>query len=130
MKKKRLPEGELLAPRTHGQRHDTGMNPLPTSLSTGSKSLRGQRISYVKVALDVPLARLFDYAVPDAIEVQIGDRVVVPFGARQRLGVVVAQDATSEVAAEKLKSVFAVRDDAPRLSADWLELVRFLATYY
>jgi primosomal protein N' (replication factor Y) len=55
---------------------------------------------------------------------------MVPFGARQRVGVVVAAEAASEVPAEKLKSISAVRDDAPRLSADWLELVTFLAAYY
>jgi primosomal protein N' (replication factor Y) (superfamily II helicase) len=55
---------------------------------------------------------------------------MVPFGARQRVGVVVAAQAASEVPAAKLKSISAVRDDAPRLSADWLELVTFLAAYY
>lgn len=78
----------------------------------------------------MPLATLFDYAAPSALQVQVGDRVMVPFGARQRLGVVVATDAASEVSAERLKSISAVRDDAPRLPADWLELMRFLSTYY
>ena len=32
--------------------------------------------------------------------------------------------------AERLKSISAVRDDAPRLPADWLELMRFLSAYY
>jgi len=106
------------------------MKPLPTFLSTGAKSLRGQRISCAKVALDVPLARLFDYVVPSGIEVRIGDRVMVPFGTRQRLGVVVEADAASALRAEELKSISAVRDDAPRLTADWLELMRFLSAYY
>jgi primosomal protein N' (replication factor Y) len=92
--------------------------------------LRGQRISCAKVALDVPLARLFDYALPSAVEVRVGDRVTVPFGTRQRLGVVVEADAASEVHADKLKSILTVRDDAPRLAGDWLELMRFLSTYY
>jgi primosomal protein N' (replication factor Y) len=92
--------------------------------------LRAQRISCVKVALDVPLARLFDYALPSGMEVQAGDRVMVPFGTRQRLGVVVEVDAASDLRAEKLKSISAVRDDAPRLAAEWLELMRFLSAYY
>jgi primosomal protein N' (replication factor Y) (superfamily II helicase) len=50
--------------------------------------LQPQRISYAKVALDVPLARLFDYAAPSELQVRAGDRVMVPFGARQRVGVV------------------------------------------
>ena len=78
----------------------------------------------------MPLARLFDYVVPIGIEVRIGDRVMVPFGTRQRLGVVVEADAASALRAEELKSISAVRDDAPRLTADWLELMRFLSAYY
>ncbi len=82
------------------------------------------------MALDVPLAKLFDYAVPDAIEVAAGDRVMIPFGARQRLGVVIEVDAASKLPANRLKSLVAIRDDAPRLPREWLELMRFLAGYY
>jgi len=92
--------------------------------------LEGHGISCVRLALDVPLARLFDYAAPMELAVQIGDRVSVPFGARQRIGVVVDTQAASEVPPEKLKSISEVRNDAPRLPADWLELMRFLSVYY
>src|SRR5882672_5647258 len=94
---------------------DAGMKALPTDLSTGSKSLRPRGISCVRVALDVPLARLFDYALPEGMQVAPGDRVIVPFGARQRLGVVIEIDAASALAANRLKTLVAVRDDAPRL---------------
>ncbi len=86
--------------------------------------------SFVRVALDVPLARLFDYAVPEGMRVVSGDRVVVPFGARQRLGVVIEVDAASDLPASRIKSLIAIRDDAPRLPPEWLELMRFLAGYY
>ena len=82
------------------------------------------------MALDVPLAKLFDYALPENSEVRVGDRVVVPFGARQRIGVVVATEAASELPASRMKSITAVRNDAPRLPSDWLELMRFLSGYY
>ena len=84
----------------------------------------------MRVALDVPLAKLFDYAVPDDLRPRIGDRVVVPFGARQRLGVVVEADAASDLPASRMKTIAAIRDDAPRLPSDWLELMRFLSGYY
>ena len=84
----------------------------------------------MRVALDVPLAKLFDYALPDAAQAGVGDRVVVPFGARQRLGVVVEIDAASELPASRMKAIAAVRDDAPPLPGDWLELMRFLSGYY
>src|SRR5438874_1986023 len=103
------------------------MKALPTGLSTGSKSLQPRGNSFVRVALDVPLARLFDYAVPDGLPVALGDRVIVPFGARQRLGVVIEVDAASDLPASRIKSLVAIRDDAPRLPPEWLELMRFLS---
>ena len=84
----------------------------------------------MRVALDVPLARLFDYAVPETLSAQPGDRVVVPFGARQQLGVVIESDAASTVPESRMKPLAAVRDEAPRLTSEWLELMRFLSTYY
>jgi primosomal protein N' (replication factor Y) len=82
------------------------------------------------VALAVPLARLFEYALPPDIPLQVGDRVVVPLGARQQIGVVLETQAESALPPERMKTITAVRDDAPRLSAEWLELMRFLSGYY
>jgi primosomal protein N' (replication factor Y) len=82
------------------------------------------------VALAVPLAKLFEYALPQDMPLQVGDRVVVPLGARQQIGVVLETQAESALAPERMKPIAAVRDDAPRLSAEWLELMRFLSSYY
>ncbi len=84
----------------------------------------------LRVALDVPVPKLFDYLIDDATPADIGDRVVVPFGTRQRVGVVVEAAGASSVATSRLKPVTRVLDDAPRLSAGWLEQMRFLSTYY
>ena len=78
----------------------------------------------------MPLAKLFDYALAEALPTQVGDRVVVPFGSRQQLGVVLETDAVSELPAGRMRSITAVRDDAPRLPPEWLELMRFLSSYY
>jgi primosomal protein N' (replication factor Y) len=82
------------------------------------------------VALAVPLAKLFEYALPQEASLQVGDRVVVPFGARQQIGVVLETQAESALPPERMKPIAAIRDDAPRLSAEWLELMRFLSSYY
>src|SRR3989475_11904668 len=102
------------------------MKALPTDLSTRSKSLPKRSISCVRAALDVPLAKLFDYTIPAGMEARVGDRVVVPFGARQRLGVVIEGGVTSELPPARGKPILAPRDEAPRFPADCLQLVRLL----
>jgi primosomal protein N' (replication factor Y) len=87
-------------------------------------------ISCVRVALDVPLATLFDYTVPAGISVVPGDRVTVPFGARERIGVVVEFAEQSALPRERIRQIVAVRDDAPRMPPQWLEQMRFMASYY
>src|ERR1044071_6854250 len=99
---------------------------LPTALST-AKSLSHRKISCARVALAVPLAKLFDYAVPEGLSLQVGDRVVVPFGARQQIGVVLETETDCYTPAACMKPVIAVPDYAPRLSNEWLELMRFLS---
>src|SRR2546421_4263089 len=106
------------------------MKRLPTVLSTPTKSLPERENSCVRVALDVPLPRLFDYAVPSGAQPASGDRVTVQLGRRNHTGVVIEADIASDVALGRLKSIIDVRSDAPRLPADWLELMRFLSTYY
>ena len=83
----------------------------------------------VKIALDVPLNRLFDYA-SGGLPVQIGQRVLVSFGHRQQIGVVMALADTSDVPAEKLKPITEVFDDALPISAEVLQLIQFSADYY
>ena len=92
--------------------------------------LEAMSMTVLRVALDVPLATLFDYAHAEDIGARVGDRVIVPFGTRSRVGVVVEEGHGSKIGAGKLKSVTRVLDDAPRLPVQWLELMRFLAAYY
>ena len=54
-------------------------------------------MKFVRLALDVPLPRLFDYACPEDLAAPVGARVVVPFGRRHLVGVVVETDRKSVV---------------------------------
>jgi primosomal protein N' (replication factor Y) len=84
----------------------------------------------LRVALEVPVAKLFDYLCDASVPAEAGDRVAVPFGSRERVGVVVETVDRSGIAGARLKSVTRVLEGAPRLPADWLEQMRFLAAYY
>lgn len=87
-------------------------------------------MSIVRVALDLPLLRLFDYLAPGASASDIGYRVSVPFGRSLRMGVIVDWIATSEQPVDKLKPVTAILRDIPPLPTDWLALCEFCARYY
>ena len=87
-------------------------------------------MSIVRVALDVPLPRLFDYLADEALPTDRGCRVVVPFGSGEKVGVVLAVLETSEQPPEKLKPVRAILRDMPPLPDDWLALCEFCARYY
>ncbi|MDP1610117.1 MAG: primosomal protein N' [Sulfuritalea sp.] len=87
-------------------------------------------MNIVRVALDLPLPRLFDYLAPDSVESDIGRRVTVPFGKASRTGVIVALAAASEQPIDKLKAVTAILRDMPALPTEWLALCEFCARYY
>src|SRR3546814_962587 len=84
--------------------------------------------TWVRVALDVPLAGLFDYRAQAAVPV--GTRVIVPFGRRKLVGVVVGNPEQPSVDAAQVRDVEQVLQDLPPLPADWLRLARFAADYY
>jgi primosomal protein N' (replication factor Y) len=87
----------------------------------------------VRVVVDVPLRRIFDYRPPEGerlTEDDVGYRVRVPFGERQKVGVIVGLATDSVYPPEQLKPVEAVLRDVPPLPADWLRLTEFCATYY
>ena len=86
-------------------------------------------MSLIRVALDVPLTRLFDYRCDDR-SATVGARVLVPFGRQKLIGIIVAKPAASEVPEAKLKRASAVLDTAPLLSSADLRLLEFAADYY
>ena len=83
----------------------------------------------LKVALDVPLDRLFDY-LDGGFSVQVGQRVVVPFGRRNVVGVVIEKSDSSEFALEKLKTIIQVFDDEQPIDSSTFSLLKFCADYY
>ena len=87
----------------------------------------------VRIALDVPLHRLFDYRIPEGetlCSADVGLRVRVPFGSGSRIGVVVDLPEASDFPLAQLKTVEAILRDLPALPADWFRLSEFCSTYY
>ena len=84
----------------------------------------------VRVALDIPLSTLFDYFLAENMTVVEGQRVVVPFGNKQMVGVVMALANNSDLATARIKAVLQVLVDVPPLPAELLKLLRFCSDYY
>ncbi len=87
----------------------------------------------LRLAVDVPLRRLFDYRPPPGIDgtrLAPGTRLWVPFGRRRVCGVLVEVAAGSDLPVAKLRAALAVIDDVPVLDEALLGLLRWAADYY
>ncbi|WP_118779874.1 primosomal protein N' [Haemophilus influenzae] len=84
----------------------------------------------VRVALAVPLPRLFDYFVPDDVSLQIGMRVLVPFGTQKRVAIVADFPTKSDVPEDKLKAILQPLDLAPVFTPIYWDWLHWAANYY
>lgn len=87
----------------------------------------------LRVAIDVPLYRLFDYEAPETIAAELlkpGLRLSVPFGRAQKTAYLVSLEQTSELGREQLKPIAQVLDQEPLLSPADLRLLHWAARYY
>jgi len=84
----------------------------------------------LRIALPVPLPRLFDYLPPDgtaASDALVGCRVRVPFGNRELVGLVAACGPADTDA--ELRQAIAVLDPVPLLAGELLDSLRWLGRY-
>jgi primosomal protein N' (replication factor Y) len=87
----------------------------------------------LEVAVPSPLYRSFDYRAPPVqgdIRPAAGMRVLVPFGRRQLVGVILATRGHSSVPGSKIKNALSVLDTEPVLGANLMELLNWAARYY
>lgn len=90
----------------------------------------------LRVAIDVPVAELFDYLPPlpgdaqETIALVPGTRLLVPFGRGQRVGLLLELAEQSAQAPGHLRRVLGALDPAPLFSPVDLSLIRWAAAYY
>ena len=84
----------------------------------------------LRVALDIPLPRLFDYLCDDAQPADIGCCVRVPFGHGEKTGVIIDVAGQSDQTPGKLRQAGGILRELPALPPDWLELATFCSRYY
>ncbi|MDO9422875.1 MAG: primosomal protein N' [Methylobacter sp.] len=86
-----------------------------------------------RVAIALPVYRLFDYLAPDNIEmipVKPGVRLEVPFGKTKKIAFLVECARHSDIDSGKLKRVERILDEKPLLSAKDLTLLYWASRYY
>src|SRR5690606_4418529 len=88
----------------------------------------GETVHWLRVALDVPLPGLFDYRAHQPVPA--GTRVIVPFGRRKLIGLVLEVADEPAIQPHLVKPIEQVLDDLPPMPEDWLRLARFAAQYY
>ncbi|MEW6999655.1 primosomal protein N' [Colwelliaceae bacterium BS250] len=88
---------------------------------------------YLIVAIPVPMRQSFTYLVPEAlinIEFSKGDRVLVPFGRRNLIGVVLDVSNECEYDSKKLKAIVERLPNETKLSPQQIDFLSLCARYY
>lgn len=86
-----------------------------------------------KVIVHTPLWRDLDYLIPDhlaCISITAGQRVLVPFGKREVVGIVLQCLDTSDVDPGKLKELISILEDQPVFSEAIIRLCLWASDYY
>ncbi|WP_067862667.1 primosomal protein N' [Neptuniibacter marinus] len=87
----------------------------------------------LRLAIPSPLRKLFDYLPPAGSEqpsFEPGLRVLVPFGNRDLIGILVETTTETQFEISKLKRAKKVLDETPPLPAHLFKLARWAASYY
>lgn len=110
----------------NSQSSDTVPDRLPESAD-----IRLDSHIIIKVALPVPVRKVFDYSLPVTLPVpDPGCRVRVSFGNRKMTGLVVGHADSSKLNEKKLKSIIEIIDSEPLLGLSHLEFLSWVADYY
>ena len=87
-------------------------------------------MTYVDVILPVPLEGMFTYAVPENVTVQVGPRVVVPFGRSKTYVGLVGRVHQKPPEGYAVKAIQQVMDAAPIVTEQQLKLWQWISDYY
>lgn len=84
----------------------------------------------LRVAINAPLSRLFDYLPPASGLPEPGSRIRVPFGRQVQTGMVMEIAAKSELPVARLKHALQAIDETSLLNAADRWLIQFTSNYY
>jgi primosomal protein N' (replication factor Y) len=111
-------------------------NPTSSAIGLASPVVAWQdghvtKAPILKVAVNVPLSRQFDYLpAKGTAAAKPGCRVLVPFGRRRQVGLVLSHATETDVPDAKIRRCIATLDENPLFSDEDLWLLRFTSDYY
>ncbi len=106
---------------------------MPTSTIQSAKAIPGNIPLILRVAVNAPLNRYFDYLCPDGLQskrLRPGMRLKIPFGRGETMGVLLETTASSELPLSRLKRVIAVIDDEPVFDEVLMKLLTWSVDYF
>ncbi len=89
--------------------------------------------TFVQVAIPVPLRQVFTYSVPENMAtpaIKVGERMVVPFGNRQVVGIVLSTNAEDDFDLTKMKAVITRLTDKYHFDKPLMKFLNTCANYY
>ena len=86
---------------------------------------------FVTVAIPIPSAKTFTYAVPEALvpEIEVGKRALVPFGKKRLTGFILGV-LPEALCAQEVKQILALPDADPLFGPDDLPFYEWISRYY
>lgn len=88
---------------------------------------------FADIVFPINLGQSFTFAIPEALQsvIQLGQRVVAPFGRRNQQGMVVGfRDSVDAELADKIRPLERIVDPMPIFTPSLLELLKWMASYY
>jgi primosomal protein N' (replication factor Y) len=85
---------------------------------------------YVNIAINIPLHRLFTYKVPEQYlnEVDVGKRVLVPFGKKILTGIII--ESTNKTELKNVRSIKGIIDEERILTEEMINFCKWVSDYY
>ena len=87
-----------------------------------------------EVLVNIPVKsiyRAFTYRIPKELSyIDVGWRVLIPFGGRKAEGFVIALSETSDIPVKKVKDILSAVDDEAWFTPEMIAVARWLAKFY
>ncbi len=106
---------------------------MVTSTNRKRNNDAGSTPRILRVAVNAPLNRYFDYLCPDdwhGVDLRPGIRLLLPFGRGRTVGVLAETDTASALPLSRLKPALEILDDEPVFDPALMETLTWAASYF